>query len=125
MHETIGVLAQYGNVIVDHIMYYEKWPEHLTKALESYKIYFVRVDLATEKLLEREDNRRKCDPRISLHYKEKVHENMIYDFEIDTGQLEPLQASMMLNKYISENEPMAIQRMLGIYADAKIKPNEL
>lgn len=118
MHYAIAAYAKRGNnVIVDYILYRPDWLCDLVKALKDYKVYLVGVK-APLTVLEDREKKRGTSPvgHARSHYKH-VHENMIYDLELDVSNLTPEQSALKIKEFIEKNpKPTALKQLWHEFA---------
>lgn len=113
MHYAIAAYAKRGNnVVVDYILYRPDWLCDLTNALKDYKVYMIGINVPLAVLEERE-RKRGTSPvgHARSHYKQ-VHENMIYDLELDVSNLTPEQSAQKIKEFIEKNpSPAALKQI--------------
>ncbi|MCB9493134.1 MAG: hypothetical protein H6679_02565 [Epsilonproteobacteria bacterium] len=113
MNSAIAAYVRRGNsVIVDYIAYEHAWLDDLVRELHDCTVYFVAVkaDIA---VIEKREADRGISPRghARTHY-QTVHENAIYDFEVDNTELTPEQAAEQIKAFIDQTpEPQAFKMM--------------
>lgn len=118
MHRSLGVLASLGcNIVVDHILYHQKWLSDLLITLKSFKVVFVGVHVPLEVAIEREKSRvgKDRDEKILGHvraYFDVIHKNCVYDLDLDTSKLSPQECAQSIKDFVeSGKEPRAFRTM--------------
>ncbi len=112
IHRTFAAFAQTGNnIIVDYILYDRDWLQDLVTVLKDYKVYFIGVHAPLEIIEAREQQRgNRLLGHARSHY-DTVHKGLIYDLEIDSSQITPAAAALLIQKYIVEHpEPRAFKK---------------
>lgn len=96
-HAVAAMAAQGNNQIVDDVMLGNEAAEYAV-LLAPYRLYRVGVFAPLELLEERE--RRRGDREIGLArwQHERVHRNMTYDLELDTGRATPLECAARIKQ---------------------------
>jgi chloramphenicol 3-O phosphotransferase len=101
-HRSVAAMASTGlDIIVDHAIKNEAWFLECYALLHSYKVYFVGINCALHILEAREIARGDRPIGLSQLHGSTVHENMIYDLEIDSGELSPQACAHMLAAFLS------------------------
>lgn len=106
MHGAIAAYAKRGNnVVVDYILYKPEWLPDLVKALKNNTVYLIGIKAPLEVLEDRE-RRRGTSPigHARSHY-HTVHQNLIYDLELDVSNLTPEESAIKIKEYIEKNPP--------------------
>jgi len=113
MHRAIAAyIAQNNNVIMDYILYDQKWLPDLINVLKNYRVYLVGIYTPLE-IIEQRESKRGTSPigHARSHYN-TVHENMIYDLTLDTSLATPEELANRIKEYISNNpDPKALKQL--------------
>jgi chloramphenicol 3-O phosphotransferase len=114
-HETILTLVDGGaSVIVDHLLQEPAWLAHSVSLFESTRVLFVGVHCALRDLRERERERGDRVPGQGESLLEAVHEDKVYDIEVDTSELEVEESVKRIVEALDElASPTAFERMLS------------
>ncbi len=113
MHRSFAAMAnEQNNVIVDYILYDQKWLPDLVDALYGYRVYFVGVKAPLDIVQKREKKRGTSPEGHARAYYNKVHNHGEYDLIVDTLELSPEEAAQKIKTFISENpHPKSFQRL--------------
>lgn len=113
MHQTIAALARAGNpVIVDHVLLEERWLQecsHLFHCMNAYLVG-VRCPLGIVEMRERgRKDRTLGQARAQFNV---VHAHGVYDLEVDTSQLSPVECAAAIHDFIYNNPLPSAFRIL-------------
>lgn len=111
VYEFIPILSNGGfNVIVDTLLP-NKCIEPLLKIINNIPTYMIKIYCPKNELLKREQKRNDRKPGAALKMYNKVHEDLIYDFEIDSSLSSSKSSAEEIWKYIESNKPNAFLTM--------------
>lgn len=114
MHYAIAAYANRGNnVVVDYILYKPEWLQDLAHALKNNIVYIIGIKAPLDVLEERE-RRRGTSPigHARSHYA-AVHQDMIYDLELDVSNLTPEESALKIKEFIEKNpNPTALKTLV-------------
>ena len=103
LHRAIRAYAKQGiNVAVDYLAYGYDWAQDLNECLKDIPHVWVKVYGDPQKLIEREKNRPGAVLGLARPYINVIHENILYDLEIDTTSTTPEESLNKLNKAIDK-----------------------
>ncbi len=109
-HRSIKAFADSGNdVIVEHVIEFEKWFYFLSELLRHHKVYYVKVYCPIDELSKREIER--GDRFIGegkSHIEDGIHTWSSYDLEIDTFNSSPTENIQKIKDLLSENDTKTI-----------------
>lgn len=112
MHRAISALAQSGNhVVADHVLLDQLWRKDCVTALAGLEVLFVGVTCPIHVLEAREKER---GDRTLGHAKGQaniVHQNCVYDLEIDTSVLTPQECAEQIKKRLLQGQFTAFDDM--------------
>lgn len=114
MHRAIAGYAQAGNnLIVDYILYKNGWMQDLCNSLHDCKVYLIGVHAPLEIIEERELNRNTSPRGHARSHYYTVHNQMIYDIEINTAQFSVEECADKVLEFIKQNQkPEALKENL-------------
>ncbi len=116
MHYAIGAYADRGNnLIVDYILYKPEWLSDLLKALQGRKVYLIGIKVPLDVLEERERKRETSPIGHARSHYDIVHQDMIYDLELNVSNLTPAQSASKIKEYISTHPTPAALKKLSIH----------
>jgi len=121
MHRAIAAYAeQNNNIIMDYILYDQKWLPDLVNALKDYKVYLVGIYTPLE-IIEQRESKRGTSPigHARSHY-HTVHENMIYDLTLDTSLNTPEELAYTIKEYIHNNPHPKALKQLSLKLHSKV-----
>jgi len=100
-----------NNLIVDVVIEDQVLLEECIKSLYDQMVYFVGVHCPLEELERRERERGDRSVGMAKDQFEKVHVHGIYDIEINTDEMSPLQCAEKIEDFVKSNQtPTALQR---------------
>lgn len=106
----LGALWQAGNyVIADQAIEGQEALEQCARLLAPLPAYFIGVRCPLEIVLQRE--RERGDRRVGLveeHF-EKVHQNAVYDLEVDTSTASASECAHQIKDFVAQQEPRAFR----------------
>lgn len=106
-HRTLAAMASTGlDIIIDHAIKNEAWFLECYTQLHTYNVYFVGLHCAAQILEAREIERGDRPIGLSRAHNRAVHTNMVYDLELDTGELNPEQCATVMIDFL-EQAPIA------------------
>lgn len=113
MHRAFATMADEKNsLIVDYILYDQKWLPDLVDALYGYRVYFVGVKAPIDIVQKREKKRGTSPEGHARAYYDTVHKHGEYDLMVDTLQLSPKEAAEKIKEFIQQHpRPKAFKRL--------------
>ncbi|MDF2578134.1 MAG: chloramphenicol phosphotransferase [Chlamydiales bacterium] len=115
MHHAITAYANCGNnLVVDYIMYDPNWRTDLITALKQANgnVYLIGIKAPLEVLEQRERNRGTSPIGHARSHYSNVHNEMIYDLELDVAELLPEQSALKIKEFIELHpNPVALLEM--------------
>lgn len=113
MHRTFAVMAgQRNNIVVDYILYDQKWLPDLVDALYGYRVYFVGVKAPLNVVQKREKNRGTSPEGHARAYYDTVHKHGEYDVIVDVSTLSAKEAAEKIKDFVENNpQPKAFKRL--------------
>lgn len=112
IHKTFAVFAQTGNnIVVDYILYDRSWLPDLVKNLKNCQVYFIGVNAPLAVIEEREKSRgNRLLGHARSHY-DTVHQDLVYDLEIDSSKTTPEESAKLIQDFIKQNpKPKAFKK---------------
>lgn len=104
MHHCIATLAASGNnVIVDHVLQERAWLNDCIRLFDGLPVLFVGVRCPLEVLEQRERERGDRAAGTARYQFDTIHANGIYDVEVDTSALSPLECAAMIRNVLLRN----------------------
>lgn len=105
-HRSLAALASAGcNIIADHVLLEPAWLQECVDLLESGQVIFVGVHCPLEELERREKARGDRGIGAARSQFDKVHAARIYDLEIDTSALTPIECAQRIMAFM-QNPPV-------------------
>ena len=113
MHSAIQAYASKGNnVIVDYILYKRDWLRDLVYSLHGCKVYMIGIKAPLDILEIRELSRGTSPVGHARSHYNTVHQNMIYDLEIDVSKTFPEQSTDLIIDFMKqENHPKSLETL--------------
>lgn len=113
MHHAIAAYASQGNnLIVDYILYKPSYLQHLVAALKDQRVYLIGLKAPLALIEEREKTRGTSPIGHARSHYETVHQGMIYDLELDVGELNPKESASQIKLFIDNHpHPMALKTL--------------
>lgn len=113
MHRSFAAMArEHNNIVVDYILYDQRWLPDLVDALCGYRVYFVGVKAPLDIVQKREKKRGTSPEGHARAYYDKVHKHGEYDIIIDTLELTPEKAAEKIKAFIDQKpQPKAFKRL--------------
>jgi chloramphenicol 3-O phosphotransferase len=106
-HRTLAAMASTGlDIIIDHAIKNEAWFLECYTQLHAYKLHFVGLHCAADILEAREIERGDRPIGLSHAHNNAVHTNMVYDIEINSGELSADKCATALIDFL-EQAPIA------------------
>ena len=99
-HAIAALAAQGNNLIVDEVLSGNESVERqeYVRLLQPFKVFMIGVYASLETLEVRERQRGDRMIGLSRGQYETVHDNMMYDLEINTDNLTPLESALMIKR---------------------------
>jgi len=115
MHRALVAYAHQGNnMIVDYILYDQRWLPDLITTLRGERVYLVGVNAPLE-VIEQRESKRGTSPigQARSHY-DTVHQNMIYDLELNTAENTARECAQQIKEFIANNpNPKAMNQLFS------------
>lgn len=107
-HNALKLFARGPHaLVIDHIFERPAWYEATREALGELRTYYIGVHCALSVLAAREQSRPDRRPGLAALQFNLVHQNMSYDFEIDTSQETPESGADKIMDFIRKSPPEA------------------
>ena len=104
MNKAIVAYAKAGNnVVVDYIMYEQRWMQDLRHELQGCPVYFVGVTVPLDVLQAREQARSTSPVGHAGSHYDTVHAGNVYDLWIDNSQGTPDEGAMKILEFVKNN----------------------
>jgi chloramphenicol 3-O phosphotransferase len=112
-HKSFSTYAETGiNIIVDHVLQEKEWLYECMEYLKEYDVFYIGIKCEQDILGEREKSRGDRYLGMAEHQCHKVHDDSIYDFEIDTSFKSPEVCACEIIEFIRKTpKPMAFKKM--------------
>lgn len=113
MYQAIAAFAAVGNhVIVDDVIFDPRTLAAAARALFQTHAFFIGIRCARAIAEQREHARRDRFPGlVNAHY-QQVHSHGIYDLEVDTSLLTPMECAQRVKQFLSERrQPTALHQL--------------
>lgn len=114
MHRSIAALAQTGNnVVADHVLLHSSWLDDCLQVFTGCDVLFVGIMCPLEVLEAREKER---GDRTLGHARGQagiIHQNCIYDLEVDTSQLSAAECAEQIKAPLLAGNFTAFEQMRG------------
>lgn len=113
MHRAFAAMAgQRNNIVVDYILYDQKWLPDLVDALYGYRVYFVGVKAPLNVVQMREKKRGTSPEGHARAYYDTVHKHGGYDVIVDVSDLSAKEAAEQIKDFVESNpQPKAFKRL--------------
>ena len=113
MYRSIEALALTGNnLIVDDVLFDPKAIKFAIETLYPYTVYFIGIRCPLDITERREKDRGDRFPGLARSHFDLVHSHRIYDLEIDTSMLEPMECALKIKQFVKDNPlPTAFKRL--------------
>lgn len=113
MHRTFAAMAgERNNIVVDYILYDQKWLPDLVDALYGYRVYFVGVKAPLDVVQMREKKRGTSPEGHARAYYDTVHKHGEYDVIVDAAELSAKEAAQKIKDFVANNpQPKAFKRL--------------
>ena len=110
-HHSIKAYYDNGvNLIVDHVLVNDEWKKECEKIFSNSRVIFIGVKCSLEVLQERVNKRDNRPDWIAEYQFNKVHNGLVYDFEIDTTTMTAEEcSSIILEKIKTLKNPHGIK----------------
>jgi chloramphenicol 3-O phosphotransferase len=119
MHHAIAALARAGNpVIADHVLIEPCWLRECAQLFCELPTFFVGVRCPLEILEAREQARGQRPLGQARAQFDVVHTPGIYDLEVDTARLSPLQCALQIKHRLHEGPPPTAIRRLKAWTNS-------
>ncbi len=115
MHHAIAVLSRAGNnVVADHVLVEPRWLQECAALFSDLPAYLIAVRCPLAILEQREQTRVNRTPGQAKAQYARVHAHGVYDLEVDTGQLSPIDCALRIKVRLdSSSPPTALRRIAG------------
>ena len=112
MHHAIAGLARQGNsVVADHVLLHPSWLDEWLQVWRDFRVLFVGVQCPLDVLEQRERDRKDRTLGQARGQAGVVHQNCIYDLEVDTSRLSPEECAANIKNHLSAGDVSAFERM--------------
>lgn len=113
MHHAVAALSRSGiNIIMDHVLVDTAWVREITGLFAGLPVCMVGIHCPLEVLVERENSRKNRTPGQAAAQFPLMHKNIIYDVEVDTSTMNPLDCAGTIAQRLKEPQPLdAIDRL--------------
>lgn len=118
LHHTVRTLATLGHhLVVDHAFDHRNWVEECLQLWQDVPVYLIGVHCPLPVLLQRAEARK--GERVEA-YSEIVtwefdethrHTHGIYDLEVDTSLLSPMECALQILRHIDSTSPRAFKQL--------------
>jgi len=106
MHHAIAALAKTGNnVIADHVLVEHEWVQECADLLGDLGAYLIGVQCPLQVLEERERSRKNRTPGQARAQFDVIHAHGIYDLEVDTSVLSPIECALQIKRRVQDDQP--------------------
>jgi len=118
MHHAIAALARAGNhVIVDHLLIDPGWVYECAQLFCDLPLLLVGVRCPLALLEAREQARGDRSPGQARAHFVAVHTPGVYDLEVDTAYLSPLECALQIKHRLQEGPPPMTIRWLKVWSN--------
>ena len=118
MHHAIAALARAGNpVIADHVLIEPCWLRECAQLFCDLPTFFVGVRCPLEILEAREQARGNRTFGQAKAQFSAVHTPGVYDLEVDTARLSPLECALQIKQRVQAGPPPTAMRWLKVWSD--------
>lgn len=119
MYRAIAALAESGiNVIVDDVIYDPHVLQIAVETLQQCDVFFVGIRCALEVAERRERARGNRARGGARTFHDRVHQNALYDLEVDSGQLKPMECALQIAQGLqAKSTPHAFERLKELLVD--------
>ena len=112
MHRAITGLAQTGNnVLADHVMLDKLWLDDCLQVFEGFEVLFVGIMCPLDVLEVREKDRGDRTLGQGRGQAGIIHQNCIYDLEVDTSQLSAAECADQIKTRLLQGNFTAFDQM--------------
>ena len=112
MHRAIAALAQAGNnVVADHVLLDKLWLDDCQAVFDGFEVLFVGIMCPLEVLEAREKGRGDRTLGQAKGQAGIIHQNCIYDIEVDTSQLSAAECAEQIKARLYKGQFTAFDRM--------------
>ena len=119
-HHSIRALAECGNnLIVNHVLVEgeepETWLSECLQLIEPYKVFFVGVHCPIEELDRREISRGDRPKGLARWQFDRMHRQVVYDFEVDTSVCSPQECANLIQAALSASPTTGLSSTLKLH----------
>lgn len=112
MHHAVAGLARQGNhVLADHVLLHPAWLTEWLEVWREFRVLFVGIYCPLAILEQRERDRKDRTLGQARGQAGVVHQNCIYDLQVDTSQPSPLECAEAIKSHLLAGELTAFERM--------------
>ena len=125
MDQAIAVLSKAGNnTLVDHVIWSEQWLKECAYLFFDLPAYFIGVHCPLDVAEKREKTRiNRTVGQAQARYP-KVHQNCIYDYEVDTSKDSPENCAIKIKERIQNGvPPMAFKKIKSNFESVRYTEN--
>jgi len=105
------------NIVVDHVLQEQVWVDDCARKLADYEVILVGIKCPIDVLEQREIARGDRIIGIAKYQFGCVHNNKLYDLEINTAEASPTHCAEVIRLYLQQESPSSnlttSQKMLG------------
>lgn len=115
MYRSIAALAEAGiDVIVDAVIYDRRELKAAVEALAGCCVLFVGLKLPRAVAEQRERERGDRGPGGAMAFYDLVHARAIYDLELDTSLMSPLECAQRIKQTLQQEPPRAFRELFQV-----------
>ncbi len=113
MHHAIAALSRAGsNVVADHVLVESRWLQECAALFSGLPAYLIAVRCPLAILEQREQMRANRTPGQARAQCDRVHAHGVYDLEVDTGRLSPIDCALQIKELLDSSlPPTALRRI--------------
>lgn len=113
MHATVRAYSEHRQeVVLDTVLSNRRARRLLVEDLSDLPVYIVAVQCGRVELVRREGARGDRKPGLADSQLARIHEEMLYDFEVDTTDTRPEQCAASLQRWLASGaKPSAFARL--------------
>ncbi len=112
MHRSIATLAEAGlNVLADHVLLEPAWVRECAEMFGKFNALLVGIRCPLEVLEQRERSRRDRTVGQARAQFDLVHAHGVYDVEVDTSILSPMDCALQIKRRLQDGSPLAFRQI--------------
>lgn len=119
LHHTVAALARMGHhVVVDHVLYDSNYVAEMLTLWQAFPVWLVGVSCPLPTVLKRAaartDRWPTYPPTVTWMFDEvHKHTRGIYDLEVDTSRLTPMECALQIKRMVNEHRSPAAFKQLA------------